>query len=57
MVSIAAWIIQGLNRPIKQKEVRHMVRSNKLSILAILESHVDVSKLFGVCKSVFKQWD
>lgn len=57
MVSMASWKIKGLNRPLKQKEVRQVVRDNKTSLCAILESHVDVSWLFGVCKSVFKNWE
>ncbi|XP_021979570.1 uncharacterized protein LOC110875674 [Helianthus annuus] len=57
MVSLASWNIRGLNRPLKQKEVRQIVKDSNLSLCAILESHVDVDKLGGVCKSVFRSWD
>ena len=57
MVSMASWNVRGLNRPLKQKEVRQVVKDNKLSLCAILESHVDVAQLFSICKSVFKNWD
>ncbi|XP_022024392.1 uncharacterized protein LOC110924704 [Helianthus annuus] len=42
---MTAWNIRGLNRPLKQSEVRLLVSENKLSVCALLESHVDISKL------------
>jgi hypothetical protein len=57
MFSMASWNIRGLNRPLKQKEVRKLVVDNHLSVCAILESHVDVSNLYKVCGTVFKGWD
>ncbi|XP_022031917.1 uncharacterized protein LOC110932977 [Helianthus annuus] len=47
----------GLNRPLKQKEVRQIVKEYNMSFCAILESHVDVGNLNKVCKSVFLNWD
>ncbi|GJR79370.1 hypothetical protein Tco_0150155 [Tanacetum coccineum] len=47
----------GLNRTPKQSEVRHVVNENRLSICAILESHVDISALSKVCSKVFRSWD
>ncbi|GJX74351.1 hypothetical protein Tco_0312946, partial [Tanacetum coccineum] len=55
--SIATWNIRGLNRTPKQSEVRHVVNENRLSICAILESHVDISALSKVCSKVFRSWD
>jgi hypothetical protein len=57
MVSIASWNIRGLNLSLKQKEVQHVVCSNKLSICAILESHVAISNLARVCNNIFKRWE
>ncbi|XP_035832054.1 uncharacterized protein LOC118481064 [Helianthus annuus] len=57
MVSITTWNIWGLNRPLKQKEVRQAVRDFNLSLCVILESHVDVGNLGKVCNSVFRSWD
>ncbi|XP_022032521.1 uncharacterized protein LOC110933615 [Helianthus annuus] len=51
-----SWNVRGLNRPLKQSEVRSIVAENKLDMCAILESHVDVSKLAKVCKYVFRNW-
>ncbi|XP_022008951.1 uncharacterized protein LOC110908334 [Helianthus annuus] len=55
--SIASWNIRGLNWPLKQKEVYQIVAENHLTVCAILESHVEVSKLSKVCCGVFKKWD
>lgn len=57
MFSLVAWNIRGLNRLPKQKEVQEVVRENKLSICAILESHVNIAKLQKVCACVFNTWD
>ncbi|XP_022014987.1 uncharacterized protein LOC110914505 [Helianthus annuus] len=47
----------GLNRPLKQKEVRQVVKDNNVYLCAILESHVDVNNLSKVCGFVFRNWD
>ncbi|XP_021985789.1 uncharacterized protein LOC110881983 [Helianthus annuus] len=52
-----AWNIRGLNRPLKQSEVRVLVAENNLKVCAILESHVEVTKLVKVCKNVFRKWN
>jgi hypothetical protein len=57
MISFASWNIRGLNRPLKQKEVRHFVDQNNLSLCAILESHVDVDNLFRICGNTFRAWN
>ncbi|XP_021994822.1 uncharacterized protein LOC110891434 [Helianthus annuus] len=57
MVSLATWNIRGLNRPLKQNEVRQVVKENGVSLCAILESHVDINKLDKVCSSVFRNWE
>ncbi|GJS50258.1 reverse transcriptase domain-containing protein [Tanacetum coccineum] len=48
---------EGLNRTPKQSKVRQVVNENRLSICAILESHVDISALSKVCSKVFRSWD
>ncbi|XP_022003165.1 uncharacterized protein LOC110900588 [Helianthus annuus] len=57
MISLAVWNVRGLNRPLKQNEVRQVVKNNKLSLCAILESHVDMDNLRKVCNVVFRRWD
>ncbi|XP_021979680.1 uncharacterized protein LOC110875789 [Helianthus annuus] len=56
MDSILTWNIRGLNQPLKQNEVRLMLSENKVSVCAILESHVEVANLERVCKKVFRNW-
>ncbi|GKA17514.1 putative reverse transcriptase domain-containing protein [Tanacetum coccineum] len=56
MFSVASWNIRGLNRAPKQKEVRHVVNENNLSVCAILESHVDVAVIYNTCKKVCERW-
>ncbi|XP_022024450.1 uncharacterized protein LOC110924767 [Helianthus annuus] len=51
-----SWNVRGLNRSLKQSEVRNLVAQNNLQLCAILESHVDVSNLRKVCKFVFRNW-
>ena len=53
MYSIASWNIRGMNQSPKQNEVRQIISENKLSVCAILESHVASSRLEGLCKKVF----
>nr|GEU79019.1 hypothetical protein [Tanacetum cinerariifolium] len=47
----------GLNRALKQSEVRHVVNENQLSVCAIIESHVDLFAISTVCSRVFCSWN
>ncbi|KAK1406264.1 hypothetical protein QVD17_41555 [Tagetes erecta] len=53
----AAWNIRGLNRPLKQNEVKRVIQENNIQICAVLESHVSVDRLASICKRVFRDWD
>ncbi|KAJ9536540.1 hypothetical protein OSB04_un000292, partial [Centaurea solstitialis] len=57
MFNIASWNIRGLNAPDKQQEVRSFVRNNGVHICAILETHVRVESLRGICERTFGRWD
>ncbi|XP_022014985.1 uncharacterized protein LOC110914504 [Helianthus annuus] len=48
--------LRGLNRPIKQAEVRQTIKEFKLSLCVVLETHVDPCNLSNICKSVFRSW-
>nr|GFA97345.1 RNA-directed DNA polymerase, eukaryota, reverse transcriptase zinc-binding domain protein [Tanacetum cinerariifolium] len=48
---------EGMNLSPKQNEVRQVIYDNKLSVCAILESHVATRNLERVCKHVFKNWN
>ena len=46
-----------MNQSPKQNEVRQIISENKLSVCAILESHVATSRLEVLCSKVFRNWD
>ncbi|GKC07650.1 putative reverse transcriptase domain-containing protein [Tanacetum coccineum] len=49
--------LENMNTQIpKQREIQEVVRSNNLSICAVLESHVLAPKLKKVCNDVFGNW-
>ncbi|KAJ0548751.1 putative RNA-directed DNA polymerase [Helianthus annuus] len=56
MGSLAAWNIRGLNHPLKQKEVRQLIKDNNLHVCAILETHVNTLNVQNVCKNLFASW-
>lgn len=57
MFSIASWNIRGMNRFPKHKEVQEVIRVNRISICAILESHIANVKLQKIYNNVFGNWD
>jgi exonuclease III len=57
MYSIASWNIRGMNQSPKQNEVWQVISENKLSVCAILESHVARSRLDVLCSKFFCNWD
>ncbi|GKA75562.1 putative RNA-directed DNA polymerase [Tanacetum coccineum] len=46
-----------MNQSPKQREVRHIINENNLSVCAILESHVASSRIDKLCSRVFKNWN
>ena len=56
MVNLAFWNIRGLNGPLKQKEIRKLIRSNSLDLMAILETKVRENNSESVTNSVCKDW-
>ncbi|KAJ9535488.1 hypothetical protein OSB04_un001387 [Centaurea solstitialis] len=57
MFNIAFWNIRGLNATDKQQEVKSFIRNNNLSLCAILETHIRVESLRGVCERTFGRWE
>lgn len=43
MFKVDAWNIRELNDPLKQVEIGRLTKDNKLSILGILETHVQIN--------------
>ncbi|XP_074300707.1 uncharacterized protein LOC141632011 [Silene latifolia] len=55
-MKVASWNVRGFNNPIKQKEVSDFIWSNKVDIMAILETRVKKSKASKILKKTFSQW-
>lgn len=43
MFNIGCWNTRGLNDPLKQLEVKFLIRSIKISIIGLVETHVHES--------------
>lgn len=50
------WNIRGLNSPIKQKEVKHLIVNNNLVLVAILETKFRDENIDKVTKFIFGEW-
>ncbi|GAV76604.1 hypothetical protein CFOL_v3_20077, partial [Cephalotus follicularis] len=50
------WNVRGLNNPSKHREVSHFILSNKISLLALLETRLRESNVNHVVKSIRRQW-
>ncbi|GJY18449.1 RNA-directed DNA polymerase, eukaryota, reverse transcriptase zinc-binding domain protein [Tanacetum coccineum] len=55
-LNIAAWNIRGLGKVTKQNEVKNLMRNEKLSICAVLETHMKKSRIDKVYMNVFGSW-
>ncbi|GJS23318.1 RNA-directed DNA polymerase, eukaryota, reverse transcriptase zinc-binding domain protein [Tanacetum coccineum] len=55
-LNIVAWNIRGLGKVTKQNEVKNLMMNEKLSICAILETHMKKSRIDKVCMNVFGSW-
>ncbi|GAV80189.1 Exo_endo_phos domain-containing protein [Cephalotus follicularis] len=57
MVNTAVWNVRGLNNPSKCREVGHFILSNKISLIALLETRISEPNVNQVVKSIRKQWN
>ncbi|XP_022042279.1 uncharacterized protein LOC110944943 [Helianthus annuus] len=57
MGSIVTWNVRGLNRSLKQKEVRQVIVETKVQVCALLETHLDASIVSNVGKNVCQAWN
>ena len=53
---IGSWNIRGLSTSDKQKEVRNFIREEKLSMCAVLETHLKQKNLNKIANSIFGPW-
>lgn len=55
-LKIAAWNIRGLGTVSKQTEIKNLIWNEKLSICAVLETHMKKDRIDKVCANVFGSW-
>jgi exonuclease III len=53
MINFGCWNIRGLNATGKQREVKHFISSNFISLCAIIETHVHDVAISSICTSTF----
>ena len=56
-LKIAAWNIRGLGTVSKQNEVKNLIWNEKLSICAVLETHIKKNRMEQVCVNIFGNWN
>lgn len=56
-MKIASWNIRGLNLPLKQNGVCHLIRSNNLDVLAVLETKCSREKVCRFVKNKLPGWE
>ena len=57
MTKFACWNIRGLNAPIKQREVRHLILQNNIDFRAVLETKVGFHNLSRVTSNILRDWE
>nr|GEY93572.1 hypothetical protein [Tanacetum cinerariifolium] len=53
----AIWNIRSMNQEKKQKEVRNVIKDEKLQVSVIIETHVKAANMSDVCSNVFGRWE
>ncbi|XP_071740185.1 uncharacterized protein [Rutidosis leptorrhynchoides] len=56
-LKIATWNIRGANTLDKQNEVRNLIQTEKLSICAVLETHLKTKTVKDISNYIFGNWD
>jgi len=56
MIQVAGWNIRGLNQTPKQFEVRSLISSQKLKLIALLETKVQERHAAEVAHNVMPFW-
>lgn len=56
MIKMGFWNTRGPNDPLKQVEVRNLIRYSSLSLLGIVETHVQESNKDKIRRSIHPSW-
>ncbi|GJW79885.1 RNA-directed DNA polymerase, eukaryota, reverse transcriptase zinc-binding domain protein [Tanacetum coccineum] len=54
---IAVWNFRGMSKALKQNEVKNLIYNERLSMCAVLETHLKTKKIKKVCDKEFRQWE
>ncbi|GJU81689.1 RNA-directed DNA polymerase, eukaryota, reverse transcriptase zinc-binding domain protein [Tanacetum coccineum] len=54
---IAVWNVRGMCNSTTQKEVRKFIAEEKLSICAVLETHIKEKQINKICTFVYGRWN
>ncbi|XP_071689058.1 uncharacterized protein [Rutidosis leptorrhynchoides] len=54
---MASWNIRGMSNMDKQDEVKNLIKDEKLSICAVLETHLKPGNIASIGNNVFKNWE
>jgi len=55
-MKVLSWNIRGLNNPLKQKEIRRLVRSLNISVVCLDETRVQECNALSILGSMFPGW-
>ncbi|XP_016515156.2 uncharacterized protein LOC107831867 [Nicotiana tabacum] len=56
-MKLVTWYIRGLNKIPIQKEVKRFIRSNKISMIALLEHKINKKKAIQIIRKITTGWD
>jgi exonuclease III len=56
-MKLLSWNVRGLNMPLKQKEVRKVVRRLNLSIVCLVETRIKVDNFSQIVASMLPSWE
>lgn len=54
---VATWNIKSMNQLKKLDEIQQLIREKKLSVCAVLETHVKHHKIVTTTSKVFGNWN
>ncbi|KAK4392724.1 hypothetical protein Sango_2050200 [Sesamum angolense] len=55
-MKIGFWNVRGLNRPLKQNRVAHLIKNNRLYLLGILETKLAATAIPKIINRLFSGW-
>ncbi|GKD52481.1 RNA-directed DNA polymerase, eukaryota, reverse transcriptase zinc-binding domain protein [Tanacetum coccineum] len=55
--TMAVWNIRGMSTSDKQKEVRKLIKEERLQLCGIIETHVKYQNILKIREKVFRNWE